>query len=376
MANRVRVLHTLIVVLMVAAAVPAAFAQAERIAYVGTYTRGGSKGIYAYRFAPKSGKLTEIGLVAETSNPSFLAVHPNGRFLYAANENRQGTVTAFSIDPATGKLTELNQVSSKGSGPCHVAVDKTGKVLYVANYNNGSIAAYLVGTDGKLGEASAAVQHSGSSADPQRQRGPHAHSVNVSPDNRFLLVADLGLDQILTYHIDTAKGTLAPGDPPYTKLTPGSGPRHFAFHPKGKFAYACDEMVSKVTAFTYDAAKGSLTEIESVSMLPKDFSGDNSAAEIFVHPNGKFLYASNRGHNSIVEFAIDEKKGTLTPVDWTPTQGKNPRNFAIDPTGGYLFADNQDSGNIVVFRIDGKTGKLKPAGDDLKVPFPVCVVFR
>jgi 6-phosphogluconolactonase len=373
MANRVRILSFLI---LVGVLLPAAFAQADRIAYIGTYTRGGSKGIYAYRFDPKSGKLTEIGLVGETSNPSFLAVHPNGKFLYAANEDRQGTVTAFSIDPATGKLTELNKVSSKGSGPCHVALDKTGKVLYVANYNNGSIAAYMVEADGKLSEPTAAVQHSGSSANPQRQRGPHAHSVNVAPDNKFLLVADLGLDQILSYHIDTAKGTLAPADPPYSKVAPGSGPRHFAFHPKGKFAYVCNEMVSNVTAFQYDAAKGNLTEIETVSMVPKDFTGNSSAAEIFVHPNGKFLYASNRGHDSIVVFAIDQKKGTLTPVDWTPVQGKTPRNFAIDPTGGYLFADNQDSGNITVFRIDGKTGKLKPTGDDLKVPFPVCVVFR
>ncbi len=373
MANRLRILHVLI---FTAGLLPASFAQGDRIAYIGTYTRGASKGIYAYRFQPSSGKLTEIGLAAETPNPSFLAVHPNGKFLYAANETKDGTVTAFSIDAASGKLTQLNQVSAKGSGPCHVALDKTGKVLFVANYNNGSIAAYPVGADGKLGEASAAIQHTGSSVNPQRQRGPHAHSVNVSPDNKFLLVADLGLDEILTYRIDTAKGTLTPGDPPYTKIAGGSGPRHFAFDPKGKFAYVCDEMVSKVTAFTYDAAKGSLTEIETVSMVPKDFTGNNSAAEIFVHPNGRFLYASNRGHDSIVVFAIDEKKGTLTPVDWTSTQGKTPRNFAIDPTGRYLFAANQDSGNIAVFRIDAKTGKLTPTGDNLQVPFPVCVVFR
>jgi 6-phosphogluconolactonase len=373
MANRIRVLRLLI---FTAALLPAAFAQADRIAYIGTYTRGGSKGIYEYRFQPSSGKLTELGLAAETSNPSFLAVHPNGRFLYAANENREGTVTAFSIDPASGKLTQLNQVSSKGSGPCHVALDKSGKWLFVANYNNGSIAAYPVGADGKLGEASAAVQHSGSSVNPQRQRGPHAHSVNVSPDGKFLLVTDLGLDEILTYRIDPAKGTLTPADPPYTKVTGGSGPRHFAFHPKGKFAYVCNEMVSKVTAFSYNAAKGSLSELETVSMLPQDFSGNNSAAEILVHPNGRFLYVSNRGHDSIVVFSIDQNKGTLTPVDWTPTQGKTPRNFAIDPTGGYLFAANQDSGNIAVFRIDTKTGKLTATGENLQVPFPVCVVFR
>jgi 6-phosphogluconolactonase len=291
------------------------------------------------------------------------------------NETANGTVTALSIDAATGKLTQLNQVSSKGSGPCHLAFDKTGKWLFVANYNNGVASAFPVGADGKLGEASATVQHAGSSANAQRQRGPHAHSANPSPDGKFVLFADLGLDQILGYRLDAAKG-MDTANPAITKIEPGSGPRHMAYHPKGKFAYACNEMAATVVAFAVTAGSGSLKELQTVSMLPKDFTGAKSAAEIAVHPSGKFLYASNRAdHNSIAVFAIDAGKGTLTPVDWTPTQGKNPRNFAIDPTGGYLLAANQDAGGIVVFRIDQKTGKLTPTGDKLDVPFPVCVTF-
>jgi 6-phosphogluconolactonase len=373
-AYRLRVLYVLIAA---AVLIPDALAQSSRIVYIGTYTRQNSKGIYAYRFQPSTGKLTDLGLAAETSNPSWVTVHPNGKFLYAANENRQGTITAFSIDPETGKLTMLNQVSSQGSGPCHLAIDKSGKWLFVANYNNGTIAAYAIAVDGKLGEAVKTVKHSGSSVNPQRQAGPHAHSVNPSPDGKFLLVTDLGLDQILTYHIGPGDAMLKPADPPFVKAAPGAGPRHFAYHPKGKFAYVCNEMASTATAYRYNAAKGSLDEIQTVSILPKGVNApNNSAAEIAVHPNGRFLYASNRGHNSIAVFSIDAAKGTLTPVDDTSTQGSTPRDFTIDPTGAYLFAANQDGGGVVVFRIDTKTGKLTPTGEKLDVAFPVCVAFR
>ena len=375
MANRLRILHVLIWVALAAFLLPNAFAQGDLLVYIGTYTRQNSKGIYAYRFQPSTGKLTEIGLVGETSNPSFLAVHPNKKFLYAANENGTGTVSAFSIDAATGKLTLLNQVSSKGSGPCHVALDKAGKWLFVANYNNGSAAAYPVQDDGKLGEATATVQHAGSSANRQRQSGPHTHSANLSPDGKFVIFADLGLDQLIAYPLDKTKG-MDTANPTVNKVAPGSGPRHFAFHPKGKFAYVCNEITATVTAFEYQPGNGGLKELQTVSMVPKDYTGNKSAAEIFVRPDGKFLYASNRGHDSIVVFAIDAKKGTLTPVDWTPTQGKTPRGFAIDPTGGYLFAANQDAGGVVLFRIDKKTGKLAATGDKMNVTLPVCVVFR
>ena len=347
----------------------------ELLVYIGTYTKGESKGIYVYRFDPKSGKLTPIGLAAEASNPSFLAIHPNHRFLYSVTEVDGGSVDAFSIDAKTGLLKKLNTVSSKGSGPCYVRVDATGKTLLVANYGSGSVAAMPIKDNGELGEAASAIQHAGSSADKERQGGPHAHSINPSPDNRFAIVADLGLDEVLVYKLDAAKAVLTPNTPPFTKVAPASGPRHFAFDPSGKFGYVINEMKSTVTAFSYDKAAGTLKEIQTIGTLPKDFTGNSSTAEVQVHPSGNFLYGSNRGHDSIAVFTIDKKTGMLTAAGHTPTQGKTPRNFGIDPTGKFLFAANQDAGGIVVFRIDAKTGKLTPTGDKLDVPFPVCVKF-
>ena len=266
-------------------------------------------------------------------------------------------------------------MSSKGAGPCHVLVDKTGKNLLVANYGSGSVASFPMKSDGSLSEASAFIQHKGSSVDKARQEGPHAHSVNLSADNRFVIVTDLGLDQALVYRFDAAKGSLTPNDPPFAKLNPGAGPRHFAFDPKGNYAYVINEIQSTVTAFHYDRAHGAFHELQTISTLPKDFKGRSSTAELAVDRNGKFLYGSNRGHDSIAVFAIDPAKGTLTTVENTPTQGKTPRNFALDPTGGYLFAANQGTNNIVLFRIDQSTGRLTPAGEKVDVPSPVCVVF-
>ena len=230
-------------------------------------------------------------------------------------------------------------------------------------------------SDGRLGEVSAFVQHTGSSVNPSRQRKPHAHSINVSPDNRFAIVADLGLDKLLVYRFDAARGALAPNDPPFAAVMPGSGPRHFTFHPGGKFAYVINELASTVTAFSYDAARGALSELQTISTLPKDFTGSSTTAEVQVDATGKFLYGSNRGHDSIAVFAIDPSKGTLTPVQRVPMQGKTPRNFRIDPTGSYLFAANQDSGSVVIFRIHAKTGRLTPTGQALAVASPVCVKF-
>ncbi len=371
----------LALIIVAASALPlgAAAAKGEWIAYIGTYTQKKSKGIYAYRFAPASGKLTPIGLVAETISPSFLAIHPNQRFLYAANEvanfqgQRAGAVSAFALDQTTGQLKFLNQVSSKGAGPCHVALDHTGKWLFVANYDSGSIAGYPVHDDGTLGESSSFVQHAGSGADAKLK--PHAHDITISADNRFVLVNDLGLDQILVYRLDAAKGTVVPNDPPFVKLAAGSGPRHFAFGKGGHFAYSINELLLTVTAFRYDAGRGSLTELQTVPSSPETFPGEKSGAEIAVHPDGKFLYTSNRGPDTIAIFRIDAGKGTLTAVERVPTQGRTPRNFAIDPTGGYLFAANQDSDNVVLFRIDKGTGHLTPAGNVLEVGAPVCVVF-
>ena len=351
--------------------------------YVGTYTENGSKskGIYAYRFDAATQEITSLGLAAETTNPSWVALHPNGRFLYTVNEvsNFQGPnsggVSAFSLDPATGKLTFLNEVPSRGADPCYITVDKTGKHVLVANYTGGSIAAFPISGDGKLGEASAFVQHTGHGADPKRQEAPHAHSIDLAPDNRFAFVDDLGLDELLTYKFDASKGTLSPNDPPFAKLDPGAGPRHFALHPSGKFAYVVSEMHSTVTAFSADLRNATFHPQQTLSTLPSTFKGQNDDAEVEVHPSGKFLYASNRGHDSIAVFAIDPAKGTLTLVDHTSTQGKTPRNFAIDPTGTLLFAENQESNTIVVFRIDEKTGKLTPTGKVLEVGQPVCVKF-
>jgi len=351
--------------------------------YVGTYTENGSKskGIYAYRFDPATQEVTSLGLAAETTNPSWVTLHPNGRFLYAVNEEgnyngaNSGGVSAFSIDRSTGKLTFLNEVASRGADPCYITVDKSGKYVLVANYTGGNIAVFPVRPDGKLGEASAFIQHTGHGLNPKRQEAPHAHSIDLSPDQRFAFVDDLGLDELLVYKFDKSKGTLKPNNPPFARLDAGAGPRHFALHPSGQFAYVVSEMASTVTAFSIDLKTGTLNRLQTVSTLPDDFKGDNDDAEIHVHPNGKFLYASNRGHDSIALFSIDASKGTLTRIDDVPTQGKTPRSFEIDPTGKYLFAENQDSDNIVLFRIDESTGKLTPAGKVLEVGKPVSVKF-
>lgn len=356
--------------------------QGKYIFYVGTYTQGSkSKGIYAYRFDANTAQITPLGLAAETTNPSFVTLHPNGRFLYAVNEvgnykgPNSGGVSAFSIDRATGKLTLLNEVTSRGADPCYITLDRTGKYVLVANYTGGSVAVFPVLEDGKLGEESAFIQHTGHGPDPKRQEGPHAHSIDLSLDNRFAMVDDLGLDELLVYKFDSTKGSLTPNDPAFAKVDPGAGPRHFSLHPTGKFGYVINEMASTVTVFSNDAKAGALHLLQTISTLPRGFSGENDDAEIQVHPSGEFLYASNRGHDSIALLAIDPSKGTLTPVEYTATQGKIPRSFEIDPTGRLLFAANQKSDNIVVFRIDAKTGHLTPTGQVLEVPSPVCVKF-
>src|SRR5580765_2078725 len=319
-----------------------AAAQGDKyLLYVGTYTqeKSSSKGIYAYRYDGATHEVTSLGLAAETTNPSWVAIHPNGRFLYAVNEIQNykgpnsGGVSAFSIDRSSGKLTFLNEVSSRGADPCYITVDPSGKYVLVANYTGGSIASFPISTDGKLGEASAFVQHTGHSINPKRQEAPHAHSIDLSPDERFAFVDDLGLDQLLTYKFDKGKGSLKPNNPPFAKLDAGAGPRHFALHPSGQYAYVVSELASTVTAFSFASKAGTFNRIQTISALPEDFIGENDDAEIEVHPSGKFLYASNRGHDSIAVFSIDPAKGTLTALEQVSTQGKTPRNFALDPTG-------------------------------------------
>ncbi len=351
--------------------------------YVGTYTQDGSKsqGIYAYRYDAATQEVTSLGLAAETTNPSWVALHPNGRFLYAVNEVQNykgpnsGGVSAFSVDRATGKLTFLNEVASRGADPCYITVDQSGKYVLVANYTGGSIAVFPISDDGKLGNASAFVQHTGHGLNPKRQEAAHAHSIDLSPDERFAFVDDLGLDELLVYKFDKSKGSLKPNNPPFAKLDAGAGPRHFALHPSEKFAYLVSEMASTVTAFSIDLKAGMLHRSQNISTLPDDFKGENDDAEIRIHPSGKFLYASNRGHDSITVFAIDATKGMLAVVEHASTQGKTPRSFEIDPTGTLLFAENQQSNNIVIFHIDQNTGKLTPTGKVLEVGQPVCVKF-
>jgi 6-phosphogluconolactonase len=350
------------------AATPYLAAKDDALVYVGTYTGPKSKGIYAWRF--RDGSLSPLGAVGETTNPSFLTIHPTGRFLYAANEIRGGAVTGFSIDKASGKLTEINQASAQGGGSCYVSVDATGKYVLVANYGGGSVTVLPVDEKGRLGEATAHVQHTGKSVDPKRQTKAFAHCVKLSPDNRFALVADLGMDQLLVYAFDAVKGTLKLHSE--GKLKPGSGPRHFAFHPNKRMVYQINELNSTITAFAWD--NGQLYERQVVSTLPDGFKGENYTAEIVVHPGGKWLYGSNRGHDSLARFSIDSA-GKLTPVDHTPTKGSTPRNFALDPSAKWLFAANQKSDNIVVFRVDGRDGKLTATENVIEAPSPVCVRF-
>jgi 6-phosphogluconolactonase len=351
---------------------------ADYLMFTGTYTRGASKGIYAHRFQTTTGKLTPLGLAAESSNPSFLVADPTNRFVYSVNEGGRGNgaVSAFSIDRQNGKLTFLNKVSSAGEGPCHLALDKTGKWLAVANYGNGTMGIFPVQADGKLGEAKTVEKHEGTSADPRRQGGPHAHEVVFSPDNRYVLLSDLGLDKIFVYRFDAKTGNITANDPAFGKVAAGAGVRHFAFHPNGQIVYAINEINSTITVFRWDAAKGTLMDFQTVSTVAENYKGKNDTAEIAVNPAGTVVYGSNRGSDTIAVFNIDPVKFTLTAIDHAPVLGKTPRHFAIDPSGAYLFAANQDSNDIAMFRIQASTGQLQPAARVITdVAFPVCVLF-
>jgi len=349
-------------------------AGSQYLVYFGTYTGPKSKGIYVSQFDAATGKLGPAELAAEIVRPSWVTIHPSHKYLYSVSElGNDASITSFSIDKATGKLTELNKVPTGGSGACHLAIDKAGKTIFVANYNSGSVASFHLGADGKLGDRAGFVQHQGSSVNPGRQKGPHAHAVVLSADNKFLVVPDLGTDQYMVYRV-AADGGLSAAEPPSVKVKPGSGPRHFAFHPSGKFAYGLNEMGSSVTAFTYDG-KGVLNEIGTQSNLPADFKGEDNSAEIDIDSGGRFVYASNRGDDSITVYSIASGKGSISTVEKVSTQGKIPRGFKIDPSGKYLIAGNQNSNNVVVFQRDAKSGKLTPTGQVLEVGAPVCVQY-
>jgi 6-phosphogluconolactonase len=365
-------------------AAPAATAPAAGIlVYFGTYTEGKSRGIYVSRFDAATGALTKPELAAESVNPSFLVAHPSGRFLYAANEidsfegEAAGAASAFAVDKATGKLTLLNQSSSRGTGPCYVSLDRAGRHLFIANYGGGNVAVIPVGADGKLGSASSFVQHQDAGVDAPKRRTPHAHSMDLDPAGRFALAADLGLDRVQVYRFDAEKGAVSPAEPPFAAVKAGSGPRHLAFRPDGRFAYVINELSMTLTAFRYDADRGALTEVATISSLPPGVgvASGFSGAEVVAHPSGRFVYASNRGHDTIAVFAIDAASGAPRLVENVPTGGQIPRGFNLDPEGRYLLVGNQKSNTVVVFAIDPASGRLKPTGQSVEVGAPVSVVF-
>lgn len=349
--------------------------------YIGTYTSGKSEGIYIYRMNVSSGELKYFNTVKRVVDPSFLAVDGKRRFLYAVNELTEfagkpgGAISAFSIDQKTGGLNILNQQPSLGGAPCHVIAGATGRFVLVANYTGGNVSVFPVRVDGSLGTATDAVQHRGSSANKERQEAPHPHCVILDRSNRYAFVADLGLDRVMIYNFDSKAGKLMPARQPWAQLNPGAGPRHFTFHPNGRYAYVINELDSTLTAFRCDAVNGTLVSMQTVSALPTDFSGNNDCADLHVSPSGKFLYGSNRGHNSIVVFAINEGTGKLEYLEHAATQGKTPRNFTLDPTGRFLLVANQESDTVVTLGIDPVTGRLEPTGHVAVVPTPVCLKF-
>ena len=355
---------------------------AEDPVYVGTYTHDGqSKGIYFLKMTRGTGALRTVGPVAETIEPSFLTISPNGRFVYAVNETTEyegkasGAVSAFARDVASGNLTLLNRVPSGGGAPCYITLDRAGKFVLVANYVGGSVAVFPILENGAIGEATAFVQHVGHGPDPDRQASPHAHCIMPDPANRYVLAADLGLDRVLVYAFDARAGKLSAAPVGQAVMAPGAGPRHLALHPSGRIVYVVNELDSTVSTLRYDAKAGALTVLQTVSSLSEPMAGENSPADIHVHPSGRFLYMSNRGHDSIAAFAIDKRSFTLRPIQHEPTGGNWPRNFAIDPSGRFLFAANERSNTITTHRIDAKTGKLTPTEKTLELPSPVCIRF-
>ena len=354
------------------------------LVYVGSYTEPAPRtgeGISVYRQDPATGELTHLHTVGGVVNPSFLAFDPQHRFLFAVNETQEyqgrptGAVSSFAIDQATGGLTFLSKQPSEGGDPCHLCTDPSGRFLIVANHEDGTVGVLPIGEDGRLAPASDVRRHEGSG--PGRtQQGPHAHFTTLDPTGRLVLVVDKGIDKVMIYRLDTTAGTLVPHDPPFGQLHAGAAPRHLAFHPNGRYAYVNGEADMTLTAFAYDAAGGAFTELHYVSTLPPGATCERcSTAQVLVEPAGRFVYVSNRGHNSIASFAIDEASGRVTPLGHEPTGGRTPRNFAIDPSGTFLYAANQDSDTIVCFRIDQATGQLSATGQVTAVGAPVCVLF-
>ncbi len=345
--------------------------------YIGTYTKKSSHGVYVYRWKPESGEMEEIGLAAKTPNPSFLALSPNHNDLYCVNEqdHTTGNVSAFAIDHTTGKLSPKNVVPSGGSAPCNLTADHTGQALFVANYGSGSVSSYQILAGGDLSQPVSNIFFKGHSIDPERQKEAHTHCTTVSPNNKFLLVNDLGLDRIMVFHFDPKTAKLTPNDPPYYGAVPGSGPRNLTFHPNGKWAYSIAEMGSIIECMDWNGEKGTLTRFQVISSLPKEHKSPSDAATVQVHPNGRFLYGSNRGDDSITAFSIDPTNGHLTLLQRISCEGGSPRHFAVAPDGRWLVVGNQDTANIVILKCDPETGKLASTGRQYPLDSPVCVVF-
>jgi 6-phosphogluconolactonase len=367
---------------------PSAPRDSSYLVYIGTYTEpqnvpgANSQGIYVYRMEAASGALTKVGVAPCGKNPSFVTVHPNGRWLLAVHEvdafdgQPGGGVSAFALDPSTGVPTLLNSQLSRGGIPCHVNVDSSGRYALLANFVGGSVTMLPIGDDGRLGPASDVVAHRDLDTGAPADKRSHAHQVFVDPSGRWALAPDLGLDRVMVYEPNTQTGKLQPHADRALKAAPGAGPRHIDFHPNGRLAYLIDELNGTLMALAFDPADGRLRELETVSTLPDGYQGTPSCADVHVHPSGRFVYGSNRGHDSLVIFAIDPADGRLSLVGHEPTQGRTPRNFALDPSGTFLLAANQDSSTIVTFRIDPATGRLTPTGQITDVPAPVCLKFH
>ena len=347
------------------------------LVFVGTYTKDNkSEGIYAFRMDPATGAWTKLAqTLPRLNNPSFLAIDRARHRLFAANEVSEGQVAALRFDPESGALTLLNQQSSVGKDPCHVSVAKSGRFLLVANYSSGTFSLLPIAADGSLRPPTDTVQDQGTGPNKGRQEGPHAHSINFDPSGKLAYGCDLGIDKIRIFRPDTKTGKLVPSAPSFVSVHPGAGPRHFAFHPRKRFAYAINELDCTLTAFAFNPTSGVLTELQTITTLPRPYQSTDSCADIHLSPDGRFLYGSNRGHDSIAIFAVDATTGRLSVVGHESTQGKTPRNFALDPTGTFLYAANQSSDSIVAFRIDKKTGKLSATGQKTEVPSPVCIAF-
>jgi 6-phosphogluconolactonase len=355
-----------------AASALATAASSEYLTFIGNF----GTAIPAFKLDTASGKITSLGNEATTKTPAWMTISPNGKFLYAINEQAD-SVSAFALDVTSGKLTPLNQVPTQGKGPCHVAIDHTGRAIFVANYGSGSLESFPIKPDGSIGDRVSFIQNEGSSENKDRQKGPHAHSANISPDNRFLILADLGLDKLLVFKIDPATAKLTPNNPAFTSIKPGSGPRHFVFSPNAKFGYVIDEMGNTIIGFSYNKKKGTLKEIQSVSTLPADNPGtNNTTAEIYMSSDGRFLYGSNRGVGTIAVYSVDKSTGKLTKVQDASSGGTTIRSFGIDPTGNFLLAGLQEKNTVVEFRRDKSTGKLTLTGEKVDTETPVCVIFH